>query len=175
MILDVGANIGNHTLYWNKNVKTLQQIHSFEPLHETFQLLTKNVENNKLDKTVLVRKCVGKEKSKAIVERINPKNMGGTVFGYATENDSNVVDVIDLDSYVEESGVKRVDFIKIDTEGFELDVSHGAKHLIETYKPTIWVESWEDNGEKVVSFLLEHGYEVQKRCNCIGFYIYNGT
>ena len=48
---------------------------------------------------------------------------------------------ISLDDYRIENQIPRVDFIKIDVEGSEMNVLEGAKHLIETDNPTIVIES----------------------------------
>lgn len=169
VILDVGANLGNHTLYWNKNVKGLKEIHSFEPLNVNFSLLKRNVEENNLDKTVLVNKCVGIEKAKAVVEKVNRNNMGGTVFTYDKDISSKgselAIDVIDLDSYVKEQGITQVDFIKIDTEGFELDVLKGAKTLLGTHKPVVWFEAWDKNWVAVYKQMAEFGYYIKETIN----------
>ena len=45
------------------------------------------------------------------------------------------VEVVSIDTFVEEKGIKKVDFIKIDAEGFELDVLKGADRTLSTSKP----------------------------------------
>ena len=50
------------------------------------------------------------------------------------------MEVITLDSWAEEKGIRRLDFIKLDVEGYEANVMAGAAGLICTFRPSILME-----------------------------------
>ena len=54
----------------------------------------------------------------------------------------------------------RVDFIKIDVEGMELEAHEGARQTIEKSKPALLVESIKAGPERVAAWLEEHGYKL---------------
>jgi len=58
--------------------------------------------------------------------------------------------------------LKRVDLIKIDVEGAELDVLLGATNTLSRFKPILQIEVKKDNEEVVLSLLEKHGYKVLK-------------
>jgi hypothetical protein len=71
-----------------------------------------------------------------------------------------------LDSYVRFHSVRRIDFIKIDVEGAEMDVLKGAIYTIKRYKPDILLEIIEDNvhaggykPEDIIVFMNSFGYK----------------
>lgn len=153
IILDIGSNIGNHMLYWSKNAKN---IYAFEPENSNYELLCKNIESNNLEKITAVKKCVGKEKSFAKVSSIDKSNMGSTTFEYADDG----ISVIDIDSFVTENNIETIDFVKIDTEGFEVDVLKGSLKILEKFKPNIWIEVRTDTLEEVRKILTNLGYDL---------------
>lgn len=76
-----------------------------------------------------------------------------------------VVDVVPLDTLFARPGMPKVDAVKIDVEGFELDVLNGARNLISTQRPLILIEVANDLLETkkasvtdIARFLHENGY-----------------
>lgn len=75
------------------------------------------------------------------------------------------VDCIDLDTYIENKKIERVDFIKIDTEGSEFSILRGAKKMIQRDHPIMIIEYNRENRaqchvlpEELEFFLYEMGY-----------------
>ena len=66
-------------------------------------------------------------------------NYGGARIVVDKEN-SIAINVRTLDDYVAEQSLKQIDVIKIDVEGFELNVLTGGKSSIESYRPKLFVE-----------------------------------
>ena len=77
------------------------------------------------------------------------------------------VDVETLDNYLEHRGIERVDFVKIDVEGAELEVFKGATHLLKQRpRPIILAEiedirteAWNHSAKEAVDYLRQHDFD----------------
>ena len=134
-IFDIGANIGNHTLYFATHTEA-KHIYSFEPYNANFTLLVENIEKNKLaDRVSAYNMAMGEKQGKVSLQSIDEENLGTATFQYVDDSQDGI-DTIDLDSFIKEHRINSLDFIKIDTEGFECSILEGMTHVIEQYKPT---------------------------------------
>lgn len=151
IIIDAGCNIGNHTLYW-ANESYAKRIYCFEPLKDTFENLKKNIEINNLSSVcVLHNVALGEDTSKAKVNFLSNENIGGT--DILKDHNGNI-HIISLDSLdIQE---ERIDFFKIDVEGFEVHLLKGAINTINKYKPLIFIEAFNNNAHL---FLESIGYK----------------
>jgi hypothetical protein len=61
---------------------------------------------------------------------------------------------------IDSFGLQRLDFIKIDVEGMELDVLAGASNVIQTYQPIMMIEIIKSDRAKIEAVLKSQGYEV---------------
>jgi FkbM family methyltransferase len=166
VVLDIGANVGNHTVYWSRvscGGKGVRRVYSFEPISSTFAILKRNFELNGLDKdrVVLNNVGLGRRESLASVIAYDYKNIGGTIL----ETDNNgAIRIISLDEYLASGAFKdkKIDFVKIDVEGFEEDVLVGARKTLDTHSPIIWIEAWKNNFEKIDKLLNSFNYKLEK-------------
>ena len=140
--LDIGANIGKYSELLIKETKSY--IYAFEPLNGAFESLNKVVSkypdriqafNIALgDKTVEKNLNFTDEKSEkaTFLNEFNKLS-----FYNDTLNKTTLVNIITLDEFVEKKKLlnKEIDLIKIDTEGYELEVIKGSKKTIESIKP----------------------------------------
>lgn len=158
LVLDVGANIGNHTLYLA--VVAGCRVIAFEPNPVLSSPLQESIVINGLEGRVsLICKGVGATEGKGIFSDLNPSNLGGqalTLINEADQSDDDALDVVPLDSMKFDCQVKA---IKVDVEGMELDVLEGAKHLIETDRPHLFIESQnQQQFHAIHAFLESWGY-----------------
>ncbi|MBO4405782.1 MAG: FkbM family methyltransferase, partial [Alphaproteobacteria bacterium] len=109
VILDIGANIGNHSIYWA--VKSdAKKIYSFEPVKETFKILEKNVEINELrNKIKIFNIGLSNQKINGSISFFDSSNIGGTNIKQ-DPNGSLLLDKLDHIKIEEDT----VDFVKID-------------------------------------------------------------
>jgi FkbM family methyltransferase len=142
VILDIGANIGNHSIFW-AGVMNASKIHCFEPVQNTYSMLLKNIELNELQHIVIPHNIgLGRVSSTAQISVQYPGNLGATSIKATTDVQSKfgmkieALDDIDL-------GLDRIDFVKIDVEGFELETLAGMRKTIEKYRPTVFVEAFD--------------------------------
>lgn len=151
VILDIGANLGNHTVFFAKECGA-KKVYAFEPTRKTFQILEENIRINNLNSIVVAMNiALGEKDTKANVI-VNTKDAGSN---HVEENiDGNVI-MNTLDGL---SLSDKIDFIKIDVEGFELEVLKGAKETIAKDHPDIFIEIFNKNYDKVHDLLTQMGY-----------------
>lgn len=151
-VIDIGANIGNHTLYYI-NECGAGCSYCFEPMGSTFEMLKKNVElNNISEKVRLFNYCVGSSSGMASVSSYNIKNIGGTTFEASTSGD---VELVTIDQFQYEGSVV---LIKIDVEGYEMEVLKGMGNTIRLHKPILQIEIRNKNFNEVNHLLEKEGY-----------------
>lgn len=152
-ILDAGANIGNHTLFFSMFWDDAS-VYSFEPLLTNFKMLKRNIQLNKLQSTYCFNVAVGDRSGMGQISYNGQleNNLGATKVVY---EDTGEIPFITLDTFAHENNLQYIDLIKIDVEGFELKVLNGMKKIIEKYNPYIWIEVLEDNKNEAMALFQE--------------------
>ncbi len=168
IIIDIGANIGNHTLYWANEVNA-KKIYAFEPVPTTFKILKKNIKINNLENIVNIYQAgLSDEDSKGEIKTYDPTNIGGTRL--QINNEGNI-SLITLDSL--KLSEKRIDLIKIDVEGMDYKVLTGAVKTIRKYKPVIMIESFPQEYNISSRILKALGYRLEKNLGSFEYiYVY---
>lgn len=167
-ILDIGSNIGNHTLYFLLE-SGANFAYCFEPAKDTFSILKKNIEINGLENRTQLYNCgVGSSSGKASISMSRDKNTAYTQLALQKEGDVSVVSIDELD--IKET----IGFVKIDVEGFELEVIKGMVDSLRKSKPYIMIEIWDKNYNDIVSIMAKLGYkfEVIEKRKTQGDYIF---
>lgn len=157
--VDVGAHVGNHTLYF-AHVLGMKTI-SFEPNPATYAHLEANIRNNGLDGLCRPRHAaVGSASG-----HVRPAQPSEANSGMATvESDpAGAVPLVRLDDAIH--GEARIDLIKIDVEGWELDVLKGAEAVLGRHRPLLYIEVMEPQFEAVEAHLRARQYQCWKRFN----------
>ena len=153
-MLDIGSNIGNHTLYFI-NECGARFVYCFEPASDTFRILKRNIKVNHLEnKTILFNVGVGCKSGEAIIASSKDKNTAYTKIAVSEEGNIKVVSIDEL------SLAETVGFVKIDVEGFELEVIKGMQGTLKKDKPIVMIEIWNDNFEEINRIMHSLGYKV---------------
>lgn len=140
VVVDIGANVGNHTIYWGK-ISKVKKIYAFEPVKSIFNILVKNVEiNNLLGKVKLYNIGLSDKMSKGKIETYNLDILGGTSI---SEIDDGDLELNKLDNINEINEEQKIDFVKIDVEYFEKYVLLGASTFFTRYTPIVFIESYQ--------------------------------
>lgn len=167
LIIDGGANIGNHTLYFAKVLGA--DVIAFEPEPHNASCLVINVALNGIsDRVQLHRHGLGQTSGVITLQMNVQSNFGSFTTRLTSNQNSNQiadtmqvnVPVNSLDAVLEANiSRKNISILKLDVEGMELDVLHGAKELIQSSLPVIAVECFtlEELG-RIESFLEPMGY-----------------
>tara|TARA_B100000029_G_C17102596_1_gene788463 strand:- start:2 stop:649 length:648 start_codon:yes stop_codon:yes gene_type:complete len=130
-ILKNCVDVGSHIGFWSKDfTKLFKHTYAFDPIPQVRECYVKNITNSNY---TLYPYGLGKEEKKINV-LYNPKETGNT---HASDKGNLDVEIKTLDSF----NLEDIDYIKIDAEGYEIEVVEGAKKLIEKYKPFIHIEA----------------------------------
>lgn len=142
VILDVGANVGTHSLAFAQH---FGQVHAFEPNPSLWSAFETNVRLNNLN-TVQLHKVGLADREGELPFYLIEKNN----FGLGTCSDVEQYDLplkkigtvrVEIgDSYLEAAGIQRVDAIKIDVQGFEAEVIRGLAKTLARDRPFVWLE-----------------------------------
>ncbi|MDP9011729.1 MAG: FkbM family methyltransferase [Pseudomonadota bacterium] len=139
IVIEVGANIGAHTVGLARLVGPQGRVLAFEPQRLSFQTLCANLALNSIENVDCFWAAVGAQEGFIDVPDLNPwkeYNFGGvTLLG---PQGGRRVTCLTLDQYVR---LPKVDVIKIDVEGMEADVLRGSEQLLKQFKPVLYVEN----------------------------------
>jgi len=129
-VVDIGANIGLFTLFFSKLVGTTGRVIAFEPDPENFDVLKKNIELNEITNVTLVQKGVSNKNESVKLYKSNVSG-GHSLIKNEWAKEYTNIQTVTLDGYFRG---EEIDMIKIDAEGFELEVIEGGKKLLENNK-----------------------------------------
>jgi len=161
IVVDLGANIGYYTLILAQLVGKSGHVYAFEPEPSNFEILSKNVKENKHDNVTLVQKAVSDKNSK-IKLYVSKRNLAShRIFDAEDKRKSIEVDVTTLDEYFQKSK-KPIKFIKMDVEGAEGATILGASKIIEDSKNLVimmeyfpkWIKKFGDIPEEILKSLV---------------------
>jgi FkbM family methyltransferase len=159
VVLEVGANIGAHTVALAKRVGPRGRVLAFEPQRLPFQALCANVALNSLANVDCHWAAVGARRGTIRVPELDPSqpaNFGGVSLAAVTEG--HIVPCFALDDF---AGLPRVKLLKIDVEGMEAEVLHGGRKLIERFSPHLYVENDRvDRSEALMRLIDSLGYRL---------------
>jgi FkbM family methyltransferase len=147
VVFDCGSHNGVFSIY--SSIFSPSRIYSFEPVRNTYEILKKNVELNRLQKKmVLTNSAVGEknEEGKIFFDKIAD---GSASLNKKMSHYENVK-IISLDWFSKFNKVGKVGIIKMDIEGNEKEALNGAKRIISKYKPILTFSAYHKPSDKVI-------------------------
>jgi FkbM family methyltransferase len=143
IFIDAGANIGFVCI---PVAQALRQqngtVHAFEVQRMMFNALCGSVALNDLENVYVHHRGLGRDKAVFKVPRLDqsvPQDFGMlSLVDQSNVSNYENVEIVAID----ELRVPRLDFLKVDVEGMEIEVLSGAQQTIRTHFPLCWVESW---------------------------------
>jgi FkbM family methyltransferase len=157
VIVDIGANVGHHSLYASTVAKV---VHAFEPFPQVARNIREKIKVNGLKNLILHPVGLGDTDSELPYVQPNDCNTGTGTFVAASNNDSLYLPVRNADNYFQKNSIDKISFIKIDVEGFEGKVLQGLRKSVESSRPVVFFE-WTENSIAqglVVERLFPAGY-----------------
>ena len=141
VVLDVGAHIGTFAVPMARQVGPSGQVVCVEGLAESANLLRRNLERNQVQDRVELVQAIAGTGDDAASPRPRFGNTGATSFAVAAWGESGGHRSLALDDLVEAlPRLSDLALLKVDVEGAELDVLHGAAGLIERARPRLLLE-----------------------------------
>ena len=173
-IIDVGANIGMHTVLCAKSIPSQNRVLAIEPIPSALKFLEANIARNKIqDKVIIYRGAVGERRKRKIVMNYVPgleeySRVGSTahpaVKGQRTHKISVPCETVD---FLVNKHTLRPSLIKIDVEGADFLVLKGAQETIKKFRPVVICEfnsetqaDYNVKGEQILDFFKENSYDV---------------
>ncbi|MBR20385.1 MAG: hypothetical protein CMA64_09635 [Euryarchaeota archaeon] len=136
-IADIGANIGTHTVPFTKFAHK-GHVHAFEPNEYSRGLLERNLLDNKVTNATVFPYALSRSAGERYLSNYNPQKPGN--YGESSLNSSSEYMSLVPTMRLDQIQFERLDLIKCDVEGEELDVFKGAKHTLAKHLPTCFIE-----------------------------------
>lgn len=171
--LDIGANVGALTLAMAKIVGNKGSVYSFEPGPRNFDRLSYNIKLNKKFAGIIkpIAKGISDQEGKLYWEE-EMHNLGNA----GLKNKGTIeVPVTTIDQFFDDKSLRKIDFVKIDIEGMELEALKGGLNTWKKYEPIFYFETLEPfrfkNGENDTRVDVFH--EIELFFKSIDYSLYN--
>jgi len=159
----VGSHIGLVTMLFAKLVGEEGEVFSFEPIKEGYAFQEKSVRKNRYSNVRVFNFALGdkaEDKKAFVFSDSGMAHFDPTILGLEEDHESDVFTIKTLDSIPEVLELERLDFIKIDVEGFEYKALKGGINTVKKHKPNMLIEIHDQKNYKgVYSLLKESGYK----------------
>ena len=165
VVVDIGANIGGYAVL---AAKSGARVFAYEPVPETYQLLSKNIIINNCHTVKSYNVAVG-SKIGELTLNVNPQAAGlDSIYHTFSSTEKIKVPSIDLHEIFVQNKLKKIDVLKIDVEGAEYDILLNARSSDMRKVRTITMEYHDfldhgHNKKELIRFLRSNGFEVQLR------------
>lgn len=165
VVFDLGANIGTTALLFSRAVGEGGRVFAFEPVFHHALRLT--LEANGADNVQVVPQAVSDSVGEGVFS-LTDLGIDSRLTARTDSSGGQRIPLVTLDAFVENEGIDRVDFIKMDIEGAEEMAIRGARRLVERCRPKWTIASYhtDPGGEKqhpkLVRLLRAMGYQVHE-------------
>jgi len=168
--LDIGSNIGYYVMLEKKILGDTGKIIALEPSPENFKYLTKNVQRTNSTNIELHNIAAGNVRGKLDFFMYDGEsNSGHIVPDNSFKNASGKiiqVPVTPIDILVKDLNINKLDFLRMDVEGYEFEILKGMLNTLEKYRPIIQIEvhrsiMGNENTKKFFEILQKLDYEIK--------------
>ena len=161
--VDVGSNVGYYTLLLAQSVGATGQVHAFEPTRWAYERSVRNVSLNSQHSAQIRLNHAGLlAEERSGVEAIESRFSARILAKQHLEQ----LQFLTLDRYCAERKIERIDFMKVDVDGYDFQVMRGARSILSQSHAVLLCELHDsalrehgDSLEQYVSLLRELGYE----------------
>jgi len=168
-IIDIGANVGTHSIYYGKKMPD-KQIVGFEPLGILANTSKQVIRFFKLKNCIIMQEGIGERNEQVTLHTpyeqgvfmhglTHIKEVGAAIDEPTTVTHDELVFIRTLDDYYASSGYREIAAIKIDVENHELFVIKGAFDVLTKERPFVFMELWANERKKQTEILMQElGY-----------------
>ena len=164
-VIDVGANFGWYSIHFSQLVGQNGKVFVFEPVPETYEELNSNIKLNSSQNIKVFNFALG-NKDGSISFGVPAFDGGSGASSEFLKYSKRIRTTMrQLDDVMKEQNINKVDFIKVDIEGGELNMLKGAEKLLEHFRPKILIEIVDIHCQRfghspvdVYQFLINKGY-----------------
>ena len=170
LVIDVGAHHGETIRFLVKNFK-FKTIYAFEPNFDSYQMLKKKIGSSRKD-IILINKGAGiRNEKKFLIESTDSASATYCDFKrnsiylkrkkfFFNFNDikKKETQLLSLSTFIKENKIKKIDYLKIDTEGYELNVVRGLNQYIKNIRLIHFEHHYDDMYKKKYTFHDIHRY-----------------
>ncbi len=182
--VDIGANIGQHTLFVSRIVGPTGNVISFEPIPHLYEQIKRSVNANAMTNVTLLNYGCG-EKGCSMTLYINKANIGASsVIAPKEDHKEEKVTIHILRAEDKLLPYTKIDLIKIDVEGYEYQALLGLERIIARDRPILFIEytptfykrsnndSNNNDGIRLLALLEKYGYKIK---DLEGKFVYEST
>ena len=137
VVLDIGANVGYYTIISSYYVGKSGKVLSFEPEPENYKFLTKNINANEYSNVLTFPCGISDKKSEGTLYLSSDNKGKHSLIKLKGEDTSINIPLTTIDSVLADSGIEKIDVIKIDIEGAEALALKGMTNTIKKNPPCI--------------------------------------
>lgn len=128
IVIDGGAYSGLFTIFASKKTGNTGKVIAFEPDPYNYIILKRNLDLNKVKNALLIKKGLY---SKNLKLPFDIQGISSCITSFQTNQKTiNKIDAVSLDSELKNLKINKVDFVKMDIEGAEIETVNGCKKLI---------------------------------------------
>ena len=150
VVWDIGAHVGFYTLLASVTLKQRGRVFAFEPSPRNLAFINDHLGLNRCSNVVVCPFAVSDRKGTLAFEE-GP----GSSMGHLGDRGALKVQVVALDDLVDTGTIDPPDLVKIDVEGEELRVLHGAERVLTTARPIIFLATHSPDLHRLCSEWLE--------------------
>ena len=156
-VFDLGGHVGFYTLLSSALVGATGKVFVFEPLPRNLFYLNKHLHLNNIKNVTVIEAAVLDKVGTATFEESSMRSMG-----YLSSNGKLQVRTVSLEDLIESGELPVPDYLKIDIEGAEFLALSGAKSILKSSHPTIFLATHGDIIHQKCCHLLQSlGYQIQ--------------
>lgn len=162
LIFDIGSHTGSFTLA-SKAANPSCNVISFEPHYLNFSRLALNLRVNSFSTENIYMLAASDQNLKqkfTVPKTYSYHSSGGKISNSSLDTDIYFVNSVTLDDFFEKSLHSKINLLKIDTEGHELNVLRGMENIINESKPTIFFECMKKTSDELSKLLYKYEYRI---------------
>ncbi len=171
IVFDIGAYKGDTAIIFARRVGKEGRVYSFEPVKANYRFLLKNIRLNGIQDIVIPLHKGCSDKS-GLLKSVSAKS--GAHWSFLSEDEEGEdVNVVSIDDYVESNNITKLDFMKMDVEGWEGNAILGAQNTIKRLKPKMAISLYHKSSDLLTLPLLMNrigNYNLYIRCKLSGPY-----